>query len=491
MIDEFKNWTGTGEELVLAVEKAEELLSVTRSRLMSKRTLTYYRTKGVVESPVGKKYAFKHLLQCLLARKLSHEGWKILQIADSVPVLSTSNLAFYLEQKVRFEELFNQAIKIDVQADTNNVKEPEALSNLTEEVRTARILAKGVLKQFIEVENNGIVDGTDIVGEMRKAMSLLSKLRINEGLIDNCSSVHEVLNRCKFPLGDKAWGISKFSDDSFEFKHATLIDPDHRCPTQDCIELANINSDADLRERYSFENFINLCSSFAGRRHEVYTLIRQFIAENPIVESEEILNFLKNNRVKKADKFLRLECYRRLHEPDLIDGRLYKCNSCGSALSQHKRSIGRCITKQCSLFSVDQPLGTGIKPTSSLVILKAHLQLYWFGPAIDEIKIFNQARKLGLESTLFPNSDQCDISIDGFNIGIDVKGYQNPKFLAQKLSKSIGGLSEYREKIIAVNDNLIQQNTDYLSILESNYSGSQTITFKSVQRTLDWLEEQQ
>ncbi|MCF6437768.1 hypothetical protein [Pseudoalteromonas sp. MMG022] len=488
---EIENWSGTSEELVDIVNRLENEIDAVRNRPVSKRTVNYYRTKGILDAPTGKKYLYRHLLQCLLARKLSQDGWKVQKIADSVPQLSTEQCLFYLEQPVKFEELLKQATKPTREEQNISCDESGFVSpwKLSEELLAVRMLAKGVLKQFVEVENNSIVDGTNIPPELRTAMCLLSKFRINEGLVDHCASIHEVLNRCYYPLGDEFWNISKFQDEDFPYKDTVLIDIDHRCPTQDCVELGDIHSDADLRERYSFEEFINLCAGFGATRHQAYTFIRGFVVKNPIVETEELLSFLKANHLQKADSFLRVGCYRSIQEADLIDGKLYTCSGCGCALRKSKPSIGRCNIKQCNLFSVDQSLIHGTKPNSSLLILKAHLLLYWFGPGIDELNIFTKAESIGLNCTLFPNSDQCDVSIGGFDIGIDVKGYQNPKFLAQKLSKSIGGLSDYHKKIVAINDNVIKQQGDYLDVLKTLYSGSKNLAFMSVSDVLIWMEE--
>lgn len=188
-----RNWSGTGEELADAVTQFEDKFGAVRNRPVSKRTINYYRTKGVIDATTSKKYSYKHLLQCLLARKLSQDGWKIQQIADSVPLLSVEQAEFYLEQPVRFEELLRQVTKTD---ETEEIGIGDEFINpikLTDELLAARMLAKGILKQFVKAENNSIVDGTNIPRELRQAMCLLGKLRINDGLIDNCSSVHEVL----------------------------------------------------------------------------------------------------------------------------------------------------------------------------------------------------------------------------------------------------------------------------------------------------------
>ncbi|MEI8166103.1 MAG: hypothetical protein WCG26_06985 [Chloroflexales bacterium] len=50
---------------------------------------------------------------------------------------------------------------------------------------------------------------------------------------------------------------------------------------------------------------------------------------------------------------------------------------------------------------------------------------------------------------LYPHSDWCDVSLDE-TIGIDVKDYRDPVRLAYRLNRSIGNLSHYPTRILAI-----------------------------------------
>jgi hypothetical protein len=77
---------------------------------------------------------------------------------------------------------------------------------------------------------------------------------------------------------------------------------------------------------------------------------------------------------------------------------------------------------------------------------------YWADPAREELRLYDvlsRVRTLRGRVLLYPHSDRCDIAI-GEAIGIDVKDYQNPRRLAHRLNRSVGGLSFYPRRILAI-----------------------------------------
>jgi hypothetical protein len=127
-------------------------------------------------------------------------------------------------------------------------------------------------------------------------------------------------------------------------------------------------------------------------------------------------------------------------------------------------------------------------PDEDTLVLRPHILAYWFGPAIDEIEIYDFALKTcHLDAALYPDSDACDISIDDFDIGIDVKSYASPTLLSRSLNRSIGGLKKYTRKIIAVSDSVVRREPGYLQLLRANSNGL-GLEFKTVSETKAWLK---
>jgi hypothetical protein len=102
-----------------------------------------------------------------------------------------------------------------------------------------------------------------------------------------------------------------------------------------------------------------------------------------------------------------------------------------------------------------------------LLVAKPQVLAYWTGPGIDELQVFDEAQRLGLNAELYPESDLCDISIEGRAIGIDAKSYSSPISLGLRLSRGIGGLINYRRRIVAIGDDLVSTNPDYISTVRS------------------------
>ena len=51
-------------------------------------------------------------------------------------------------------------------------------------------------------------------------------------------------------------------------------------------------------------------------------------------------------------------------------------------------------------------------------------------------------------------------------IGIDVKGYSSPQLLGQALNRSIGGLTRYARRIVAISDAAATARPGYLALLK-------------------------
>lgn len=495
-IQQYSQWSGSQDHLVATVEEIEHAAFGSTIRSPNKRTASFYRTKNIIDPATGKKFSFRHLLQFLLARKLSREGWTIKQLSQTVGALNNTELTHYLKNNVSFDELLLQKTaapetrNTSFQADQSSVTSSDPEKHLPLDELTIRLLAKGIISQFDRVTNeHQIVDGNQIPLDLKRAMSLLGKLCLHEGLEDCFASVHDTLFFCRFPFSHSNWPLKALKSNTFPFAMVNLIDVDHRCPTLDCLELAQYGNEANIREHFTFELLKQTCASFGGRRHEVYTLLREFVGRHPITSVQEIVSFTREHNIGQAEQFLTQECYRTIGSSHLIDDQIYLCNACGSPLSQVKDFIGQCTIRQCGRYHQQTDLSNGIAPPDDGLLLQPYLQAFWFGPAIDELAIFDLVIDHGFEASLYPASDSCDVAIDGNDIGIDIKSFASPYLLAQSLNQSVGGLIEYQRKVIGISDTSINNHTHYLDILESNYSGKDLLEFKSVSDIASWLKE--
>lgn len=482
-------WTGSQAELVELVGSIEGRL-FGGGQTISARTFKYYRSKGVISPANGKKYGYLHLVQCLATRRLAAHGWTVKQLAQLISGLEEAQLTQVALGEVDADAALGltvaeEAPALSLEVDINEVD----FKRLPLPVLAVHMLAVGVCDVFSHVVDGGyIVDGNEIPFSLKRAMGLLGRLCLESGHSDAFSSVHKTLALCKLPFNHSSWPIDAFKSPEFEFSSINLIDKDHRCPTQDCVELAGVGSEANLKEQFSFELLTQLCSGFGAKKHEVYKNVREFVGRNPITSVRDIAEFSREHAVAKVESFLTREVYDPVGSHILIGGLLHKCEQCGAPLRQVADGLGECVIKQCSEYGRHVSLVGGTVPDGDCLILSPHLLSFWFGPSIDELDVYDLAKSYKLEAQLYPESDACDVSIDGFDIGIDIKSYASPYLLAYSLNRSIGRLTRYHKKIIAISDESIARHKDYLYVLKKHYRNEEALDFRSVSSLKNWLK---
>ncbi len=340
------------------------------------------------------------------------------------------------------------------------------------------LLAQGILRQYDRVLNREIVRQEDSMpSELYRAMCKLGRLYIEAGLPDGAACVHEVLERSRYPLGSERWQLEIFRQPKFRFSQATLIDADLRVPTSDCSEIANVSGtfgEENVIESRLHQRLRDGTERLGSRRqHKAYTALRELLGRRSLIGEHELLNYLADKDLTPLQGTIVDTFFDRVPDIWLIDGRAHRCAHCGTLMRPYPNQKlfpdGRCPIRQCLGHESSQTkVSEKLDPNQErLLVAKPQILTYWTGPAIDELAIFDAARKNGLDAELYPESDLCDVAINGRNIGIDGKSYTSPVSLALRLNRSIGGLIYYRRRIIAVSDSLIEDRPDYLSTLHS------------------------
>ncbi|MGO0792306.1 restriction endonuclease-related protein [Herbaspirillum seropedicae] len=359
-----------------------------------------------------------------------------------------------------------------------------------EAVSAARMLATGVCSQY-RLARSGIPTVHDVTmsGPLAQALMLLASLYISAGKEDHGGSVHEILQRCRQPLGRNDWNLPAFADPTFPYHGITLLDPDRRIPTLDCVEMARqTQSELDLREQLAFESLRSTSEQFIGRQEQAYTDLRLWVTETPITSVQDMQNFERSKNLQLAASFLS-SCYEAVQPHHLVDGKLYVCESCGTPMRRASgdKHLLACRTPQCK--SYDRPLETLPRQFGdNTLIAKPAILTYWIGPGLDELTLYRAATANEYEVRLYPAKDACDLSLDGRNIGIDVKSYASPFILADRLNRSAQGLAIYSRRIVAINDQAISRFSGYLEVLRRQYTGDLTLEFISVRELLKTLE---
>lgn len=337
------------------------------------------------------------------------------------------------------------------------------------------LLAQGVLKAYERVLSGKYIirqDDTFVPSELYAAMSRLGRLYLEEGKEDRAACVHDILARCKKELRSSDWGIAAFANEDFGFGTAILVDPIVGVPTGDCLEIARLSRSSGelnvLEDRFH-RDLMEAAERMRSRKHETYSLLRGFIGRHPLIHQANLLDFIREKQLSYVQHIIE-DFYTQAPACWTFEGNIYQCQRCGAMLRPHadKKAYpqGICPVRQCNLKGF-AGISKVLLHEPSWLTAKDPLLVYWVGPAIDELSIYDAAIARGLDAILYPDSDACDISINGTQIGIDAKSYSSPITLAMKLSRSIGGLIAYRRRIIAVSDEMVAREPRYIPRLQA------------------------
>jgi hypothetical protein len=469
-------WRGTAEAFTVELERAVEYsgLSVEAPTL---RTVRSWRSKGLLTKSDGSRFGFRQLLEGLATAVLLENHWSTAAIADLLPTLTVSELEANLASEASGAAagwIFGGSRGVFPRALRRRYADEAAEDAVV-------LLAQGTLRQY-----DRILTGREIVRqddglppELYSAMCKIGRLYIEEGQTDRAACVHDVLARARHPLGSTEWGVGAFSRPEFRFRDAVLIDPDLGVPTPDCTTVASIVGgfgEDNVIEHRLHATLLGAAERLGSRRrHAAYTAVRELAGRRSLVVERELADYLvKRDLVPLQEAVVGL--FDPVPDAWLIGGRAHRCAHCGTLMRPHsdarRNPDGACPLRQCR-GKRPARVGERLDPgEGDLLVARPQILTYWTGPAIDELAIYDEARRRGLEAELYPESDLCDVSIGGYAIGIDAKSYSSPVSLALRLSRGIGGLVNYRRRIVAVGDELVAANPDYVSVVRASIDRS-------------------
>lgn len=478
-----RDWSGS---MIALAEKASSLCETYAVRPgwhlpeTTKALVMSYRTLQILTPPRGKRFVWDHLVLLIAARVLVSAGWSRERVAEQI-------------HKYPLDHLAKHMAELDVALNEELPRTTTRLSPANHEktVLAARMLAAGVCSQYRRARSGvpTIHDAT-LSTPLAQSLLLLSSLYVSAGQEDSGGSVHEVLQRCRQPLGRGDWNLPAFADPAFQYHGITLLDTDRRIPTLDCVEMARqTHSELDLREQFAFEALRSASEQFIGRQEDAYTDLRLWVTGHPITFVHELRAFERAKNLQLAASFL-ASCYEAVQPYHLVDGKLYVCESCGTPMRRAggDRHFLACRVPQCQ--SYDRPLETLPRPfNSDTLVAKGAILTYWIGPGLDELTLHKVAESNDHQVRMYPAKDACDLSIDGKDMGVDVKSYASPFILADRLNRSTQGLAIYRRQIVAINDQAIARFSGYLDVLRRQYTGDSPLEFMSVRELMKTLEQ--
>lgn len=460
------SWSGTAEDLADELGRVMRLLNLD-IKVPSVRTIRLWRTKRLLGKDAKGRFTRRQILEALAATILFERGWSTSAIADAFASSNDSELERIIREvnpPVDAVSLVAATAKSGHRRGSNDVAEQAAV-----------LLAQGILLQYRRIlPGREIIRQDDTVpSELQSAMSLLGRLYIEQGAEDRAACIHDVLSRSRCSLNSAEWGIEIFQTDEFRFGNAVLIEPSLKVPTADCEVIAMLAGKfgEDNLVEYRLHNKLREAAErLAARRHAAYTGVRELLVRHPLIEERALVEFLDERSLSPLQRTVVDEFYDEVPEAWLIQGRIHRCSHCSALMRPHPDTRrfpgGVCPIRQCAA-KWPPKVGARIDPAVPVLIAKPQVLAYWVGPGIDELQIYDEARRLGLDAELYPEADQCDVSIGGRIVGIDVKSYSSPVSLGLRLNSSIGGMIHYQRRIIAIGDDLFARNPDYGTMVRS------------------------
>jgi len=484
--EDVRQWQGTAEALTKELKRQIEQigLSVEPPAL---RTVRSWRAKQLLSQPKGQEFGFRQILEGLATILFLKKGWTIAAIAQVLPSFAEATLEGQIIAEAESQDPKTTFLPLPT--------EHQQAIDLGEDA--VILLAQGILRQYTRVlPGREIVRQEDSMPvELYQAMCKLGRLYIEAGLNDEAACVHTVLDCARYSLKSDNWKLEIFRQPNFRFSDVTLIDPDLRVPTSDCSEIANLSGafgEDNVIEHRLYTELREATERLGGRRqHKAYTTIRELFGRYSLIGERQLLDYLVDNDLTPLQGMIIEKFFDLVPDIWLINGLAHRCAYCSTLMRPEKRfPQGRCPIRQCN--SCNPPkVSEKLDPSQdSLLIAKPQILTYWTGPAIDELAIFDTARQHGLSAELYPESDLSDVAINERVIGIDAKSYTSPVSLALRLNRSIGGLIHYRRRILAVSDQLIEDNPNYLSTLKSTLDKKgdpATLEVMSVSSVIDFV----
>lgn len=459
-LERLRDWNGSAEDLAALLREYGPILGLSAD-LPGIRTIRYWRSIGVIGRSEGRKFAEREALEALSTLVLRSRGLALVEVESMLKQYETEELRDLLVSA--------RASRSGKFAEPNR-NEARAL----ERARTAVVLlAQGVARsyEFVGGEGGIVRQDDEVSGEIQDAMCLLGRLYIEQGAEDRMACLHDVLDRCRFPLDDEEWGLDAFRSASFPYAGARLIEYDLRVPTPECYEIARGNNGRgldDIVENQLHDELRRALESSGGETARSYTAVRQFIGRRSLATLEELYGYCeKENLPGRLSRLFVERFYEDVPEGWLIEGHANRCAHCGTLLRPHPNAAeypeGRCPLSACR--AANRPGVSERLSTEGTVVCRPQILSYWVNPAVDELRIYDEARARGVQSNLYPGEDRCDVSLED-GIGVDVKSYGSPISLAMRLNqKGIGGLVDYKRRILAVPD-FIASRPSYLDALK-------------------------
>ena len=344
---------------------------------------------------------------------------------------------------------------------------PVALAALV--TRQARQVFMGGGASMVSGVDRLRADVSGFSDEDRRAMALVSRARLAEGLSDIGAEIHQLLAICKQPLGE--WlPVAAVKDAGLN--SVRLIDSEDRVPTLEAEELAvGFSGVTGLLEEQVFAAFQDALSKQPAKdANEYYSQARAFVVRNPVIQRSKMFRFY-SGLPTSVWTCIDQQFYEPVPASLVAGDEATLCGHCGNIMVVVSGGALRCTTAACCAEHGPNPGRT--VPTTDLYRLNKSLRKYWFEPGIDELRLADKLEALGHKVRLYPNRDTVDLDLgEGSVVGIDLKAYSSPELLGERLKCRPGGLRTYKKPLLVIPDWLARRVPNYMDRVSACLEGS-------------------
>lgn len=414
------------------------------------RTLRSWRTLKHVTIE-GRRMTRRNLLEVLAILKLRRDGLTLAPAGVRVKALDEYQLRLFLENTLPLPQALAHTSDVDEERPRAEFG-GEAQS--AESAITIQRLAVGLLRQYQLVRNGAIVGHTSAFEtgventaiELYQAMARLSRQSMLEGEPDRTASMHMLMQLCMTPIHE--WAPQAIRSIP-RYREAILIDPVYRVPSEDCESIAeetDASSLSDLVEHHLHERLRASLRKLGPDAPASYTAIRSFVGRHPMATRDELNHFYSNPELNEAAIDFVRTLYEPVHASQSRQGIVRRCRRCRALINRDNRcTLASCAYVHPTAEWAEVPLDDAWSALPE--VLK-----YWSDPAQEELRLYDALAVIAPQQVLlYPECDRCDVAI-GETIGVDVKDYRDPVRLAYRLNRSIGQLSRYPRRILAIAD---------------------------------------
>lgn len=241
-------------------------------------------------------------------------------------------------------------------------------------------------------------------------------------------------------------------------------------PTELCDELSQLIEDRGAFQKKIIGKVMTLCQSL--KNPEMYIDFRYFLCDS----SNSIVDYLRKKSFRNKVPQLASEIediYQEIPEVYAINEQLYQCDRCGYLGIQNLEGKIVCKNKKCrrkykSKFQV-------VKGTPPFYLLHEEIHRFITLPGQPELELEAKLKKIDstLRVEIWKEYDKHDLYLtfsNGERWAIDVKDWQSPYLLAQKLnSDSFPSQPEWDKAFYVIPDYRYKEREDYLRSLKNNY----------------------